>query len=84
MWAGGRVKLGLDGLALAFETSGRAKANVGPSPMARLGPAYLGLAQPSPWPEARPGTALVLITLFTIKTCSYTLKSLKLLLEYIF
>ena len=49
----------LDGLALAFETSSRAKANIGPSPMARLGLAYLGLAWPGPWPEARPGTALM-------------------------
>ena len=47
-------KPGLDGLALAFETLGQAKANVGLSPMAQLGPAYLGLARPSPWPEAGP------------------------------
>ena len=58
MWAGGRAKPGLDGLASAFETSGQAKANVGPSPMAWLGPAYLGLARPGPWPDAGLGTAL--------------------------
>lgn len=48
----------LDGLALAFEIVGPAKAIVEPSHMAWLGPAYLGPAWLGPRPEAGPGTAL--------------------------
>src|SRR5258707_11162446 len=51
-------KPGLNGLALAFKNMSRAKAIAGPGVTARLGLAYLGPAWPSPWPEARPGTAL--------------------------
>ena len=51
-------KPGLDGLALAFEIVGRAKAVVEPSLMAWLGPAYFGPAWLGPWPEAGPRTAL--------------------------
>ena len=54
-------KLGLDGLALAFEILSRAKAVVGLALMARLGLAYLGLAWLGSQPEAGPGTALFTI-----------------------
>jgi hypothetical protein len=53
-------KPGLDGLALAFEIIGRAKAIVGLSLMAWLGPAYFGWARLGPRPEAGPGTALAM------------------------
>jgi hypothetical protein len=54
-------KPGLDGLALAFKIVSRAKDLVGPSCMARLGPAYSGPAWPGSRPEAGPGTALEMI-----------------------
>jgi hypothetical protein len=45
-------------LALAFEIVSQAKAIVGLSLVALLGPAYLGLAWLGLQPEAGPGTAL--------------------------
>ena len=40
------------------DMSGQAKAVFRPSPLARLGPAYFGLAWPGSWPGAGPGTSL--------------------------
>jgi hypothetical protein len=43
---------------LLFQTLGHAKAVLRLWPLARLGPAYFGLAWLGPWPEAGPGTSL--------------------------